>query len=190
MRIIDKKTAWEGEFLRTCILTYLGHDGVPRKWEAYDRPGIEGIVIVVPITEKGNVVFISQYRPAVDAEVIELPAGLNDQGEAAEECARRELLEESGYSGGRIELIFRGPSAPATSASVLDVFMATDLRFTGKSGGDANENIQSMEVPLEEAVDYLLDASKQGRQVDMKIIGLVELARRKLRPPKKNGISA
>ena len=51
-----------------------------------------------------SVVLVDQYRPAFDATMLELPAGMRDvDGEPPEETARRELAEEIGYAAGRME---------------------------------------------------------------------------------------
>ena len=56
--------------------------------------------VVVAITQEERVLIVRQYRPALERETLELPSGLVDAGEAPEESARRELLEETGYEGG------------------------------------------------------------------------------------------
>src|SRR5438132_7557355 len=53
---------------------------------------------VVAVQEDGQVLLVRQHRPAVDAQILELPAGLIDPGETPEQCARRELAEETGFS--------------------------------------------------------------------------------------------
>ena len=55
---------------------------------------------VVALTETGRLVAVRQYRPAVERWTVELPAGILDPGETPEHCARRELLEETGYEAG------------------------------------------------------------------------------------------
>ena len=62
-------------------------------------------VSVVAMTEDGRVLIVRQYRPAVEHHTLELPSGLVDPGETPQETARRELLEETGYAAGEVELI-------------------------------------------------------------------------------------
>ncbi len=181
MKIINKKTLWEGQYLRTSLVTYIDRDGTQHTWEAYDRPGISGIVVIVPITSDRKVVLIRQFRPAIEDYVIELPAGLNDQDESPANCARRELEEETGYRASTVESLVSGPYSAAATRGKLDVFLATGLKFVGKNGGDDNEDIEVVEVPLDEAMDFLVTAEQKGGLVDLKIFGLVELARRKIK---------
>jgi ADP-ribose pyrophosphatase len=67
---------------------------------------------LVAITEEGRVLAVRQYRPAVEGYTIELPSGLIDPGETPGQAAQRELLEETGYQAGSVEVL--GPMWPDT----------------------------------------------------------------------------
>lgn len=69
-------------------------------------------VTVVPVTAQGEVVFVRQYRPALEAFTLELPSGHCDAGEAPEQAASRELLEETGYEA--LSLSALGSAHPDT----------------------------------------------------------------------------
>src|SRR5947207_9605241 len=60
-------------------------------------------VVIIPIEDDGRVVLIRQYRPALDRELWEVPAGSVDRGESADVAARRECEEEIGRTPGRVE---------------------------------------------------------------------------------------
>jgi len=62
-------------------------------------------VTVLAATTEGSFLLVRQYRPAVGAETLELPSGHVENGESPETAARRELAEETGYEGGRFELL-------------------------------------------------------------------------------------
>lgn len=84
-----------------------------RDWEFVERKNISGIVAIVAVTDSGKLLLIEQYRPPVDKNVIELPAGLagdsrENAGEALENAARRELLEETGYAAREMEQLVAG----------------------------------------------------------------------------------
>lgn len=66
---------------------------------------LQDYIAVVAITEEHRVLAVRQYRPAVEQYTIELPAGLVDAGETPEQTARRELLEETGYEAGGMEVL-------------------------------------------------------------------------------------
>src|SRR4051812_22237293 len=76
-----------------------------------------GVVLVIPVTSHGHIVFLEQYRVPLKSNVIEYPAGLvGDEhhlsSESFQAAARRELLEESGYEAGDLEFLLRGPASP------------------------------------------------------------------------------
>jgi 8-oxo-dGTP pyrophosphatase MutT (NUDIX family) len=117
-----------GRFLRLEELVYLDARGQERRWESAARQGNAAAVLVIPtLRPSGRLVLIRQYRPPVDAFVIEFPAGLVDPGETPEQAAEREVLEETGYHG---TVRWTGPqtcSSPGmTSEGVRLVLMDVD----------------------------------------------------------------
>jgi 8-oxo-dGTP pyrophosphatase MutT (NUDIX family) len=62
-------------------------------------------VCVLALTASGDIVLVRQYRPAIEKEALELPAGHVDQGETPVEAARRELYEETGYNSEEMHLL-------------------------------------------------------------------------------------
>ena len=126
-----------------------------------------------------EVVLVSQYRAAHDEMVIEIPAGVRDiDGEADEDNARRELVEEVGLRPGRLELLTSiYPSAGMTD-SVNSIFLATDCTPAQRSPhGPEEEHAEIIRLPLAEAIEWV----EAGRIVDAKsVVGLL-LAERRLR---------
>jgi len=180
MEIISKKTLWKGTFMSAVEITYRDARGHVRTWEALERIGIEGIVVMVAVTPAGNILLEKQFRPPLGRDVLELPAGLVDPGEAMEVAAKRELIEETGWSANKIEFLTEGPISTGASTEGLRAYLCTDLAFVGKNGGDDNEIIEVIEVPIQTTHDYLRNAQKNGMIVDLKVFGLVELGRRAL----------
>jgi ADP-ribose pyrophosphatase len=180
MEIISKKTVWKGNFMSAVEITYRDAKGVVRTWEALERVGIGGIVVMVAVTRSGNVILERQFRPPVGRDVIELPAGLVESYETMEVAAKRELIEETGWSAKKLEFLAEGPISTGASTESLRAYLCTELERVGKNGGDDNEIIEVIEVPLKNAQEFLQDRQKQGMLVDLKVFGLVELARKKL----------
>jgi 8-oxo-dGTP pyrophosphatase MutT (NUDIX family) len=180
MEIISKKTLWKGNFMSAVEITYRDARGIVRTWEALERVGIGGIVVMVGITPKGNVLIEKQFRPPMGRDVIELPAGLVETGENMEEAARRELIEETGWSAGKLEFLAEGPISTGASTESLRAYLCTELKHIGKDGGDDNEIIEVIEVPIENAQLFLRDQQVRGTLVDLKVFGLIELARKQL----------
>jgi len=161
-------------------ITYRDAHGAVRTWEALERIGISGIVVMVAVTPSGNVLLEKQFRPPLGRDVIELPAGLVDPGESMEDAAKRELIEETGWRAGKIEFLAEGPISTGASTEALRAYLCTNLDHIGKNGGDDNEIIEVIEVPLEHALAYLRSEQMQGMLVDLKVFGLIELARKAL----------
>lgn len=189
MSIIGRKTLWEGRFIRTVLISYTDSQDLPvgseglgfaREWEGVERVNCSGIVAVVPITKNGKVVMIRQFRPPINGNVIELPAGLCDVGESFEAAAARELVEETGFAAGTLTYLTKGPLSSGLSSELLNVFVATDLTFVGIGNRDETEKIEVLEIPLHEIDSELARLEHEGNFVDLKVYGLVGLAQKLL----------
>jgi len=179
--VLNKKTLWEGKFLRSVLVRYIDGSGVTeRDWEAIERVGCDGVVGIVPFTDEGEVVMIRQFRPPINGHVIELPAGLCDPGERLQDAARRELIEETGYAARELRFLTEGPLSSGLSSELLTVYMATGLTFVGIGMRDETEHIEVLKVPVERVASEMESMRKAGNYIDLKVYGLVELARRSL----------
>jgi len=176
--IVDKKSEWEGKFLRGVGITYKDPLGVLRKWESVERRNCDGIVAVAPFTDEGEVIFIRQFRPPVNNHVIEFPAGLNDRGESTEDAARRELLEETGYEAKEMVFLAKGPLSSGSSGEILTVYLARGLIFRGIGQRDETEDIEVLKVPVDEVYERLSRMEAEGNFIDLKVFGLLEMAKR------------
>jgi 8-oxo-dGTP pyrophosphatase MutT (NUDIX family) len=181
MEIINKKPLWTGKFLRTVLIKYSAHCNSSntfetRDWEAVERVNCSGIVGIVPVTDSGEIILIRQFRPPVNGYVVELPAGLCDMGESLEDAAKRELIEETGYSAGSMRFLVKGPMSSGSSSEMLNVFVATDLTYVGIGTRDETENIEVLKIPSENCASALLKMQTDGSIIDLKINGLVEMA--------------
>jgi len=147
-------------------------------WEYVKRNNCSGIVVIVPMTQDGKVLFVEQFRRPVEAQVIEWPAGLvNDKAshasESMETAARRELLEETGYQAEHLSLLVGGPVSSGLSSEIITFYQALDVVKIASGGGDETESIKVHEVPLKEADLWLYEMEKKGFLVDPKVyVGL------------------
>ena len=183
MQIINKETLWQGRFLRIVLITFIDKEGKTRKWEAVERINNQGIVIVIPITENKEFVFIRQFRPAFSSYVIEFPAGLNDKMEPLLEVAKRELIEETGLMTEEIIFLAEGPVSSGLSTEVITVFIAKNVKEAPEHlkklyPPDETENIEVIKVNEKEALDFLDKQREKGDFIDLKIYGFIELARK------------
>ncbi|MEW6053708.1 MAG: NUDIX hydrolase [Nitrospirota bacterium] len=180
IKILQKKTLCEGRFLRFLLSSYSDTSGTLREWEYFERMHCNGIVAIVPVTDDREAVLIRQFRPPVNGYVIEFPAGLNDKGDTLEEAARRELREETGYSAREMIFLAKGPMSSGASGEILTVYLATGLSFSGIGKRDETEDIEILKIPAENLYPALDMLRKKGDFIDLKIYGLMELARKYL----------
>ena len=115
-----------------------------------DAVRVPAVAYIVPLLDDGRVVLIRQYRPIVNAEIWELPAGTIEPGESPEVCARRELVEEAGYEAGRLESLGEALADPGLTDEKIYLFVARDLRAVAREL-DADELIDVVPRTLAEA---------------------------------------
>jgi ADP-ribose pyrophosphatase len=174
-----RRELYEGRYLR------LVDEG---GWEFVTRPGITGVVVLVPITPARELVLVEQLRRPVGRSVVELPAGLVGDlpahaGESLAVAAHRELLEETGFEAREIVELVSGPIAVGVSDEVVTFFEARGLTRTGPGGGDHTEDIKVHVVPLPELGAFLARKRAEGLLVDPKIYaGLYLVGERGERP--------
>ncbi|MBA3951856.1 MAG: NUDIX hydrolase [Rubrobacter sp.] len=111
--------------------------------------------IIFPVTEDGEVVLVRQYCPPLKRLELGLPAGLVEEGEEHEAAARRELLEETGYSGGEWEPLGALASSPSLKDNWAYLFLARGVRETAPPDPDEHETIEVVRVPLEKVADLI-----------------------------------
>jgi ADP-ribose pyrophosphatase len=154
------------------------------RWEYVERVGTSGIVVIVPVTADDKLVLVEQFRVPVGRWVIELPAGLagdtpGARRESLAAAARRELLEETGYAAGKLELVSSGPISAGLSTELITVYLARGVRRVARGGGDATEDIRVHAVPLAKVEGWLRRAEKRGRLVDVKVYAGLHFAWRR-----------
>jgi ADP-ribose pyrophosphatase len=110
-----------------------------------------GSVAMLAVSEDDRVILVRQYRYAVDDALWELPAGRMDTGEAPEQAARRELVEEVGLEAGRVEPLATFYTTPGFCDELMHVFRATDLRQVPPRPED-DERIEPRWFSLDEAL--------------------------------------
>ena len=128
-------------------------------------------VTIVPLDSEGNLWFVRQYRHPVGGNLLELPAGVIEPEESAEECAYREIREEIGMAAGNLREIGSFFLAPGYSTEYMYVFLATELD-PDPLDADEDEFISIEKIPVEKAFSM----AKSGQIQDVKTIGSIFLA--------------
>ena len=132
-------------------------------------------VVILPVDDSGNVLLVRQYRPAIGAELLELPAGQVEPGEQLLEAAQRELREETGFAASELVELGSFYPGPGTISECLFAFLATGL-VEDSLPADDDELIEVERVALTE----LLASARAGEVHDGKTLASLLLAERRL----------
>jgi ADP-ribose pyrophosphatase len=133
--------------------------------------------IIFPLTQEGEVVLVRQYRPPLERMELGLPAGLVEEGEKPEVAARRELLEETGFSGDEWEPLGSLASSPSLKDNWAYLFLARDVEETSAPDPDEHELVETVKVPVGE----LLGLIRSGEIVSSSGVAAIMLALERLR---------
>ncbi|WP_233222407.1 NUDIX hydrolase [Allosphingosinicella deserti] len=145
------------------------------KWEYVSRTRDVTAAVILAIHE-GQVILVEQHRVPVGGPCIELPAGLvgdDQEGEAIEAAAARELEEETGYRPERVVSLGKFYASPGMSAEYFTLVRAEGLTKVGEGGGVEGEDIIVHHVPLSEIPAFLESKRAEGYEVDVKLLLLL-----------------
>lgn len=129
-----------------------------------------GSVVILPVTDRGDVILISNHRHSIGATLWELAAGTLEPPEPIEECAARELEEETGYVADQLDHLGSFYAAPGISTERMHAFLATGLRQTAQNL-QPDEHIEVRAV----SVSTLTEMIRAGEIEDAKSIASVYL---------------
>lgn len=145
-------------------------NGVETTREILKHPGA---VCMVPVTESGDILMVTQYRLAVGKRLLELPAGTLEAGEPPVACAGRELQEEVGHQAASIVPMGGFYVAPGYTSEYIHLFICTGLSPSSLPG-DEDEDIEIENVSIDEALRHI----ENGVIEDAKsVIGVLRYAR-------------
>jgi ADP-ribose pyrophosphatase len=134
-------------------------------------------VIIFPLIKEGEVVLVRQYRPPLERMELGLPAGLVEEGEKPEAAARRELLEETGYSGGEWEELGALASSPSLKDNWAYLFLARGVEETAPPDLDEHELVEVVNV----SVGELLGLIQSGQIISSSGVAAIMLALERLK---------
>jgi len=137
-------------------------DGFETTREIVEHPGA---VAIIPLLEPKKILVTRQYRMAAGKHLIEIPAGTLERGESPLLCAKRELVEETGYAARRIRRLFSCYLAPGYSTEKIHFFIATRL-VPRKARQAEDERIALRTMDLQEG----LRGIERGQIQDAKTI--------------------
>ena len=177
--VVGREPIHDGRLLKISMDEVRFPDGTTGRLEMIQHPGASAILPFLddPWSSDPRVVLIRQYRYATGGYIYEVPAGIPDvPGEPWEDCARRELEEETGYRAGQLRALTRIYTTPGFTDEVIHLFAAWDLE-PGSESRDADEFIEVVELRISEA----LDLARKGELIDAKSLATLLFAQEFLR---------
>ncbi|MBI4235397.1 NUDIX hydrolase [Candidatus Peregrinibacteria bacterium] len=141
-----------------------------------DRPDV---AIIVTITKDGRLVLLDQYRHPIKKSGIEVPAGHINKGEPIEEGAKRELLEETGYSAAKFTKIYENYASIGLLNQKLHFFLATEAEKNHDQNLDKDEELTVTLKTWEETEKLLVE----GHIQDIDSVAAILLAKKYLQNP-------
>jgi ADP-ribose pyrophosphatase len=145
-RRLAEREIWRGSVITVAEGRFEAPDGTVFERDVVHHPGAVSVVAV----DGDEAILVRQYRAAVDAELLEIPAGKRDKpGEPPEAVARREMAEEIGVEAGRVELLGRFFNSPGFCDEDSWIFLGLDLVETAtEAQGPEEEHMTIVRVAL------------------------------------------
>lgn len=159
---IHRQLSYQGKILKV----YTDRVEVNGKESNWDYIHHNGGAAVVPVTEKGTILMVRQYRNALDRFTLEIPAGaLDSSAETGKECVAREFEEETGYIATSIKPLITTHSWVAFTNEKVEIFVATGL-IPSVQNFDEEESIELEEYTLSELKELIF----KGEITDSKTV--------------------
>jgi ADP-ribose pyrophosphatase len=150
-KVIKKTVAFQNPWWRYCLDQIELPSGKPGEYH-YVRT--HGSAMVIPIDENGKLLLVRQYRYTGDRDSLEFPCGGVNEGNGWEDTAKKELIEETGYSPGILDCIGGFNPCNGLVDEICRVYIARNLHFVG-SRPDETESFELV-AALSEELEVLI----------------------------------
>jgi len=168
-KVVSTKIVYNGKILKVSRNEVLIPNGKRAVREILQHPGS---VVLAGILDDGRLLMIRQFRLSAGKVLWEIPAGTIEEGEKPEDCAVRELKEETGYTAESMKLLFRCYPTPGYSTEVMHCFLATSLTRHRRELDE--DEVISVKPTALEAVFRMIAS---GEIIDAKTIAVVSYLR-------------
>ena len=158
----DKKTVFKGRLLKIVTRKTILPNGHVIKLELVEHPGA---VLIVPFLTKHKLILLKQFRPVINSYIYELPAGTLEKDERPITCARREIIEETGYASKQLTKLGQIYPVPGYSTEKIIIYKAENL-IKKEESCEADEVIKTLVVTKARMKDLF----KSEKIVDAKTI--------------------
>jgi ADP-ribose pyrophosphatase len=151
VRVLSSRVVFRGPVFQVTHDEVVEPSGIRAKRDIVRHPGSVVVLAIDESRSQPRVLLERQYRYAADAFLWELPAGRVDAGESELAAAKRELLEETGYTATRWQRIVRYYASPGFVNETMAIYVARDLR-RGKAQQEEDEAIRTRLLPLSSVI--------------------------------------
>ncbi|PTP85332.1 ADP compounds hydrolase NudE [Vibrio splendidus] len=151
--ILAQQTVAQSKLFSIESLDLRFSNGVERTYERM-KPSGRNAVMMVPITEQGDILLVREYAAGTERYELGFPKGLIDPGEQPNEAAVRELKEEIGFGANKLTPLKKVILAPSYFSSKMTLFIAEEL-YPEKLEGDEPEPLDIVRWPLAQAEELL-----------------------------------
>ncbi len=153
MKLLDHKVIHSGKVFNTIVDEIEYDSGNHAVREVAEHPGG---AVVLPLLADGRIVFVYQNRYPLGRSLYELPAGKLEPNEPPEECARRELEEETGYKASKLEKLTAIFTSPGFCTEKLHIFLARDLHNGKQQLEEGELGLKLKYIPFREAFHMVM----------------------------------
>lgn len=158
----NAKLVFKGRLLNVFVKKMRLPNGYLATFEVVKHPGA---ALIVPFLTKNKIIMLRQLRPVIGSYIYELPAGTLDKNEAPASCARREIVEETGYSAKKFTLLGKIYPVPGYSTEMIFIYKAEGLTLKERIA-EEDEIIEALVVTKSE----IRKLFKSGKIDDAKTI--------------------
>lgn len=168
MKILNRQDVYSGRAFDVQRVHLQLPNGQPATYDLVLHPDS---VSIVPLTSGGDLLFVRQYRIGAGKALLELPAGVMEPGENPQDCAARELREETGMAAAQLMLLGQAHLTPGYCTELMYFFFASQL-YPAPLQADADEFLHLEAIPAPKA----LEMARRGQDFDSKTLAALFLA--------------
>lgn len=171
--LVESKLVYRGNIISLYVDKIRSPEGRTLEREVVKHVDAVGIVA---LTDKGDIVFVNQYRHPLKANLLEIPAGLLADSEEPAACAVRELKEETGYTAARVEKLAEFYTSAGFTDEKFFLYFSDKVEEGVPEREPGEEDMQVVIIPLKDAVEMV----SHGEIKDAKTLTAILMAAQKV----------
>lgn len=177
-RVLSRRTVFKGKVFYVTSDEVVEPSNIRARRDILRHPGSVVVLAVDESRREPRVLLEYQYRYAAEQFLWELPAGRVDEGESELEAAKRELLEETGYTALRWNLALKYYASPGFMTETMAIYLARDLR-RGKAQPESDEFIRKRLFPVSGVIRKVMNRTIRDGKTIAGVLWLQEYMARK-----------